>query len=364
MKRSANRGDNNSAPSIHAPAQGGIPRTPVLEDHTPGEGTDVVDLLDAASYHALILRTEGASPQTGKLYLHYERRFLAYLEHAGIPPTLAALNKPNVRQAFLWWQKHATGTRGGAVSGDYFLRTMRTWSNFLALHEVYATSPLAGLNNVRVAKLERQPYSKQEVLALLAACDQVPAGKRPWPARNRALVYILFGTGMRAGEVATLPLSHIRWDEHRITVSAEGKGRRERSIPFWDETVQGGGPGVVALKAYLKERAQREPRLGERMQGRVWIGWQGWPLTVQGIEQVIHELGRIAGVANAIPHRFRHTMATRWLVDHPGDIMGLRRIMGHVSDAAIFDYIHISQLDIDRHEKRISPLTWLRASGG
>jgi integrase len=131
-----------------------------------------VDLVDAVSFHQLALQAEGRSPATLRLYLLYERRFLEFLESRRISPTLEALNPLNARQAALWFQSRKLGTRGGVVATATFLDTLKTWSSFLAREEVFSDSPLHRVRRMKVQVLERQPYTRAEVHAILEACDR------------------------------------------------------------------------------------------------------------------------------------------------------------------------------------------------
>ena len=303
-----------------------------------------MDLYDAASYHSMVAATEGLAPKTLAMYLTYERRFIAFLEEKQLSRDLAALNALNVRQALLWHQKAGQGSRGGQVATKMFLTVMHVWARFLVREGVLTSDPLERVRPVKVAKIERRPYSRQELNALLAACQQAEPGQRPWPARNEAILYLLMDTGMRVGELATLPLANVSTVERRVTVSTAGKGRKERTLPFGDARVQDGGPGLRALRAYLKERAALMERHPGREHGRLLVTFAGFPMTGRGVENLIARLGALEGVDNAIPHRFRHFFATWYLVTYPGDELGLRRLLGHVSRDAMADYVHLSTL--------------------
>lgn len=318
-----------------------------------------MDLYDAASYHSLVLNTEGRSQRTQTLYLVYERRFLEFLKVRKIKADLDALNPLNVRQAALWCQGRSSGKRDGRKAVQMFLDVMKIWANFLEREGVWEVSPLRKVKRMAVPEHEVRPYARLEVAGLLAACDMPAPRARPWAARDRALIYLLLDTGIRVGEAATLTLDALQLTERRITVM--GKGAKERSIGFGDVRAQDGGPGVRAVRAYLREREDRLARV-RRDEPRLFLSTQLRPLTVAGLEKIVRRLGAVAGVEGAHPHRFRHTFATWYLGAYPGDEIGLRRVLGHASDRVLRQYVHLSQELVRDRAGRAAPSTqWLRS---
>jgi site-specific recombinase XerD len=312
-----------------------------------------VDLADAVSYHQLALQAEGRSPATLRLYLLYQRRFLEYLALRGIPPTLEALNALNVRQSVLWFQARRYGARDGQVATAVYLNTLKTWASFLEREGVWSVSPLRQVKRVTVRHLEREPYTRQEVAALL----QVASASRA-PERDRLLLTLLLETGARSAEIAGLQTADVSFA--RRTVRVLGKGNRERTIPVGVASQSDGGPLFRAQRAYLPVRARQAARAPERVGERLLLTVAGYPLTPDGVADVVKRLGDAAGVAGAIPHRFRHTYATLYLTTYPGDEIGLRRLLGHLSDATLRDYVHLSQLALAQRAGRVSPTEhWL-----
>jgi site-specific recombinase XerD len=313
-----------------------------------------VDLVDACSYHQLALQAEGRSPATLRLYLQYERRFLEYLGTRGIRPELDALSSLNVRQAVLWFQGRQLGARQGAVATATFLATLKTWSNFLQAEGIWEDSPLRRVKRVKVRHLERQPYTRVEVGAMLEAAARSRA-----PQRDRLLLELLLETGARSAEVAGLNVGDVSFDQR--TVRVLGKGNRERTIPVGVASQSDGGPLFRALRGYLVVRERFFQRAPERVGDQLLLTATGYPLTAEGVTDVVKRLGDAAGVADAIPHRFRHLYATVYLTMFPGDEIGLRRIMGHLSDEVLRTYVHLSQTTLAQRAGRASPTqTWLR----
>jgi len=312
-----------------------------------------VDLYDAASYHQLALNAAGKSPNTLKLYLLYEKRFLEYLNARHIAADLDALNPLYARQAVLWFQQRRVGTRGGVSATAMFLNVLKTWASFLEAEGVWADSPLRRVQRVKVRKLERQPYTRAECNALLYSCSASSS-----PERDRFLVELLLGSGARIGEVTGLRLGDVRWD--RRTIRVLGKGNRERTVPIGDPEQSDGGPVWRSWRVYLKVRAAQVDRMRGRAHDQLFLTLAGYPLTAEGGADVIRRLGGSVGVEGALPHRFRHTFCTVYLTRYPGDEIGLRRIVGHLSKAVLADYVHLANAEIALRAGHGSPMSvWL-----
>lgn len=313
-----------------------------------------MDLYDAASYHQLALKSAGRSDATLRLYLLYERRFLEYLESRHIAADLGALNAVNARQAVLWFQQRGIGKRGGQVATKTFLNTLKTWASFLETEGVWEDSPLRRVKRVKTRKFERQVFTRAEVNAMLHACDLGRMAER-----DRLLVMLLLDTGARIGELTGLSVGDIRLETR--TVRVLGKGNRERTIPIGVPQQSDGGPLFRAYRAYLKVRELRAARTPARSGDHLFLTPAGFRLTAEGGTEVIKRLGDLAGVVDAIPHRFRHTFCTLYLTKYPGDEIGLRRIVGHLSKEVLADYVHLAQISIAERAGRVSPSQhWLK----
>lgn len=308
-----------------------------------------MDLRDAVTLHQLALTAEGRAPATMRLYLLYQKRFLEYLDERHIPDTLEALGPLHVRAATEWFRERGLGQRDGQVAVQTFVNTLKTWANFLEQEGVWENSPLRRVKPVRVPKVLRKPYSETEVLALWGATRTTKT-----PTRDEALLLLLLDTGMRIGEACTLVLGDLHLDERYILVGLKGKGRQERQVPVGDPTKVGGGRTMRALRAWLRDRETMLEHWPQRRTEHVFLTAAGYQLTAGGAADVVKHLGKIAGVSNAIPHRCRHSFCSWYLTAYPGDELGLRRIVGHISNSVTSDYVHFSQATIAARAQRSS----------
>jgi site-specific recombinase XerD len=205
---------------------------------------------------------------------------------------------------------------------------------------------------MHIRRLERQPFSRTEVQALVQTSSD-----GTFPTRDRLLLLLLLDTGARISEITSLTMNCVSLSERHIRVL--GKGNRERTVPFGDGSVADGGPTMRALRAYLHVRDELLEQHPDRHTEVLLLDRRGYPIGRRAGTDIIRRLGNRAGVADAIPHRCRHTYITAYLTAHPGDEMGLRRLVGHLSRDVLADYTHLSQLAITERQQRASILSYL-----
>jgi site-specific recombinase XerD len=196
-----------------------------------------------------------------------------------------------------------------------------------------------------------QPYTHNEVKAMLSSVDKSAPYSRPGQRicqhsnptapRNRAIIYLLLDTGIRASELCGL---HVRdLDMKTKTLIVMGKGSRERMIPFSDMT------GKI-LWRYLAERKTDCVDMPLFPSSST-----GLDLDARDLYHIIARIAARAGVQDAHPHRFRHTFAIQFLRNH-GDIYTLQRILGHTTLDMVRRYLAIAQTDIEAAHRLASPV--------
>jgi integrase/recombinase XerD len=156
-----------------------------------------------------------------------------------------------------------------------------------------------------------------------------PAARRP--LRDRALLELLYATGLRVSEVAGLTGARLRLGEGFVTVV--GKGRKERVVPL-------GRAAKAALERYL---ADERPRLvGPRPSPFVFVRPGGKPLSRQAIWKLVRRRARAAGVsARVSPHTLRHTFATH-LLGGGADLRVVQALLGHADIGTTQIYTHVA----------------------
>lgn len=170
--------------------------------------------------------------------------------------------------------------------------------------------------------------SVEEIERLLAQ----PAGEAPLALRDRAMLELIYASGLRVSELCGLPMTGIDREARAVTV--RGKGSRERVVPF-------GRAAAEALDAYL-ERAR--PLLsGAARHGRLFVNARGGPLSRMGFWKVLRGHARAAGVASRVhPHTLRHSFATH-LLQGGADLRVVQELLGHASVTTTSIYTHLDR---------------------
>lgn len=181
--------------------------------------------------------------------------------------------------------------------------------------------------------------SEREVESLLAAPDV----GTPLGVRNRAMIELLYATGLRVSELVGLTLPQLRL--HQGYLVAFGKGQKQRVVPV-------GEAAEAWLNRYL---ADVRPALAVGRHQTVFVNRGGEPMTRQGFWKILGGYGREAGIRELSPHVLRHSFATH-LLEHGADLRAVQAMLGHadVSTTQIYTHIHLQRLRTlyDRHHPR------------
>jgi integrase/recombinase XerD len=199
---------------------------------------------------------------------------------------------------------------------------VRSLHRFLAAEGRVALDPAAHVERPRVPRGLPKALTEDEVARLLAA----PTGDGPIVLRDRAMLEVLYGTGVRVSELVGLSLGDLDLDSSLLR--AFGKGDKERIVPV-------GSHATRALVAWLGEagRPAMAPAQWRRRGDAeaVFLGARGGRLTRQGAWDVLRRHGERVGLAGRLsPHVLRHSCATHML-DHGADIRAVQELLGHAS---------------------------------
>ena len=159
--------------------------------------------------------------------------------------------------------------------------------------------------------------------------DSVPADT-PAGLRDRALLELLYATGMRVGELAGLTVHDLHPSDNEMRVM--GKGRRERWVYF-------GSRARAALDAWLSARARGE--IASRSEA-LFVNARGGRLTDRSVRRIVHKRVREAALSRSIsPHGLRHSFATH-LLNRGADLRAIQELLGHASLKTTQRYTHVS----------------------
>ncbi|GAB0055903.1 Tyrosine recombinase XerC [Candidatus Magnetaquicoccaceae bacterium FCR-1] len=280
------------------------------------------------------------SDHTTTAYLGDLTRFAAFWErHTGQPLNMATL--PTVRpvelRAFL---AHERKEGLSKATLQRRLASVRAWFRFLESTGVLTQNPAALIAAPKLGiRLPRAPTEEETARLLDAPLDNAPLSDREMPAwaeaRDRAILELLYGSGLRVGEVCGLNRQDVELDFAQARVM--GKGGKERIAPL---TM----PSVQALRRYLRERDQECP-FGRGAHDPLFIGvnetGDDRRLNPRQIQRLLQGLRRRLGLPEKItPHALRHAFATH-LLQAGADLRAIQELLGHASLATTQRYAHL-----------------------
>jgi integrase/recombinase XerD len=217
---------------------------------------------------------------------------------------------------------------------------LRHWFAYLKRERLIECDLLPSLDLPHLDRHLPATLSEAEVGRLLA----VDLSESPLGWRDRALLEVLYASGLRAGELAGLRLENYLREERLLRVI--GKGNRERVVPV----------GEKAISAIDRWLARGRPLLVKpKTGGEIFLGEHGRRLTTARIWQIVQELARRAGLGKRIwPHLLRHSFATH-LLSHGADLRAIQEMLGHASLATTQIYTHVDEARLKEVHRRFHP---------
>jgi integrase/recombinase XerD len=266
------------------------------------------------------MRGRGASAATLRAYTADLRQLDRWLEAAAVAPTAADARTLRRYAAHLGTLRYAPATTArklSAVRGAY---------GWMFDRGAIERSPAALIPGPRRARTLPATLSTAEVTRLLDG----PSGTEPRDLRDRALLELLYGCGLRAAEACTLRLADVRLETGSMRVM--GKGGKQRVVPV-------GGAAEAALDRYL---ARGRPRMaGGGHTERLFVSVRGRPLHPSDVRRSLERALTRAGIAARSPHALRHTFATH-LLEGGADLRSIQDMLGHASVGTTQVYTHVS----------------------
>lgn len=209
------------------------------------------------------------------------------------------------------------------------LSGIRSFYTYLALEGEITSNPADLIESPRLIQRLPEFLSVEEIEQLIGALDL----SKPEGMRNKALLEVLYGCGLRVSELINLKLSNLSLEIEYIKVV--GKGNKERLVPI-------GQSAIKYLKHYIEEvRVHATIKPGK--EDYVFINRLGTPLSRVMIFMIVKELAVKAGIKkNISPHTFRHSFATH-LIEGGADLRAVQEMLGHESITTTEIYTHLDR---------------------
>lgn len=265
-----------------------------------------------------LLLERGCSDNTIMAYRRDLRKWLAFCEEKDIPPLSSPPEKINLflRDLSREGKSKATVQRQAAA--------IRSWARYLLAEGKWKKGGFLPTLPDRERKLP-QILSEGEIERLLSYCS----GEKPLDLRDRALMEVAYGCGLRASELCALRMVDVSLSQGFLR--AFGKGEKERSVPFLGQVRQ-------RVKRYI---AEGRPRLDRQGASHLFLTKAGAPMRREDVWRVIRKRGTIAHISQGrlYPHILRHSFATH-LLRRGMDLRTLQELLGHASIATTERYTH------------------------
>jgi len=268
------------------------------------------DLFEGIDFFSSALRVADDNLQPSQIDSRLLRQYLSYLQQKN-------LSRATVARRLAAW---------------------RSFFRFLYREGLLNSNPLVRLANPKQEKRLPKFLYQEEARQLLEAPDDTKLG-----IRDRALLEILYATGIRVSELVSLELNN--FDLNRGYLRVWGKGSRERLVPLHAQAIS-------AMNHYLKDC---RPKLAKPECSAVFVNYKGTRLSDRGVRKILDKYCQQVGLKNNIsPHVIRHSFATH-LLDNGADLRSVQELLGHVSLSTTQIYTHVTKQQLKKIYRMAHP---------
>jgi integrase/recombinase XerC len=286
------------------------------------------------------LKVERAySEETLIAYSRDIESFFAFLKETG-DSDFVKVDYRDVRVYLAYLNNHENNYSRNTISRK--IASLRSFYQFLLKQEVIEENPFSYIHlKKKSIKLPRFFYEK-EMEALFESVE----GSEPLQQRNRALLEVLYGSGLRVSECAGLELTHIDWESGVLFI--RGKGNKERYVPF-------GAYAQEALTTYFEEGRRFLMNKFGKEHSFAFVNRLGDPITTTGIEYALNQVIRKSSLDSQIhPHMLRHTFATH-LLNNGADMRTVQELLGHANLSTTQIYAHVTKESLQKNYRQFHP---------
>lgn len=263
------------------------------------------------------------SPQTQARYLRACESLIA----AAASTPLAQITRHDLQRALAKLHARGLSPRTLAVT----LSAWRAWFRYLSKSDAaFSSTIFVGIKAPKAAKPLPNTLTETEAVRLVSAPAEPDSKQSDWIiARDQAMFEVLYGCGIRVGELIGIDLADVDLANHELRVF--GKGRKERVVPL-------GGPACAATKSWLAVRAAGVNVIDANA---VFLGARGERITAPVVRKALKARALQQGISsNVYPHRLRHSFASH-VLQSSGDLRAVQELMGHASIASTQVYTHL-----------------------
>ena len=280
------------------------------------------EIICNAQYQTMFLdakKIEGCSVRT---LLYYESTLTAFFSTVTTP--VRRISTEQIRGYLSDYQKRGNCSN---ATVDNIRRNLSSFFSWLEEEDHILKSPMRRIHKIKTKKQVKEVISDEAIELLRDYCGCM---------RDRAIIDLLYSTGIRVGELVNLNIQDVNFEERECVVF--GKGGKERRVYFDAKT-------KLHLLAYLRERTDDNSALF------VSLDAPFDRLKISGVEIRLRELGRKLNIQRIHPHKFRRTMATR-AIDKGMPIEQVQKILGHSQIDTTMQYAIVNQNNVKSAHRR------------
>ena len=271
-------------------------------------------------YHIYLKMERSLSPNTVESYERDIGKLISYLSEAHIKPEDAKLE--HLRDFLVEIGEIGINERSQArlISG------IKSFYRFLIYKDKIAQDPTELLEAPKIGFRLPEVLSADEIEQILNAIDL----SKPEGQRNKTIIEVLYGSGLRVSELINLKISNIYFNENYMLI--EGKGNKQRLGPLSEESVH-------QIGYWRLDRNRLDIKKGN--EDFLFLNRYGRKLTRAMIFTIVKDLTRMAGIKkNVSPHTFRHSFATH-LLENGANLRAIQQLLGHESITTTEIYTHM-----------------------
>ncbi len=244
----------------------------------------------------------------------YRRDLAGFARWRGRDDALSAATPSDLSDYFAWRARGGYSPRSNAR----LLSALRGLYAWCVRERIRGDDPTARLGSPTLPRLLPKALTESQVAALLAAPDV----DSPTGLRDKAMLELMYATGLRVSELVGLPAQAVNLRQGALRVT--GKGSRERLVPMGEEAQHWLERYAAQARPILLDKGRSTPYL--------FVGANGEPLTRQQFWSTVKRMAAVAGIepSRISPHGLRHSFATH-LLNHGADLRALQMLLGHSS---------------------------------
>lgn len=258
-------------------------------------------------------------------YIGDLNKLFQYFESNSQEPNIKEINHNDLKLFITWINELGMlpSTQARVISG------LKAFFSFLLLEEVILDDPSELLEAPRLSRTLPDTLNTYEIDALINSID----ASKPEGMRNKAIIEVLYGCGLRVSELVNLKISDVYEESEFIKII--GKGNKERLIPI-------GSNALKYVNIYLQE-VRVHTKIKKGFENYIFLNRTGTSLSRISIFTIIKSLAEKTGLKKSIsPHTFRHSFATH-LIEGGADLRAVQEMLGHSSITTTEIYTHLDR---------------------